>query len=114
MDALDDEIGAWIARHDAAEAMRLVLENDVVVGPIYDAADIMGDPHLRARGDIARVPDGDGGSLAMPAVLPKIDTMPGGIGRLGPKLGEDTAAVLETIGFSRRQIDELKACGAVA
>jgi crotonobetainyl-CoA:carnitine CoA-transferase CaiB-like acyl-CoA transferase len=113
MDALDDEIGAWIARHDAAEAMRLVLENDVVVGPIYDAADIMEDPHVRARTDIARMPDGAGGSLPMPAVLPKIDSMPGAIGRLGPKLGEDTAAILETIGFSARQIDELKASGAV-
>jgi crotonobetainyl-CoA:carnitine CoA-transferase CaiB-like acyl-CoA transferase len=113
MDALDAEIGAWISRHDAAEAMRLVLENDVVVGPIYDAADLLDDAHLRARGDIARVPDGAGGSIPMPAVLPKIDSMPGEIRKLGPRLGEDTTAVLASLGFSHGQIEELKTCGVV-
>ena len=56
MDALDAIIAEWMARHDAAEAMRLVRENDDVVGPIHDADDILADAHVAARDNVVRVP----------------------------------------------------------
>jgi crotonobetainyl-CoA:carnitine CoA-transferase CaiB-like acyl-CoA transferase len=113
MDALDEIIAEWMSRHDAAEAMRLVREYDVVVGPIYDASDLLEDPHVAARGDIVRVPDGNGGSIPMPAPLPKINTLPGRVRSIGPAPGEGTRAVLAGLGFGDGQIEELKKGGAL-
>jgi crotonobetainyl-CoA:carnitine CoA-transferase CaiB-like acyl-CoA transferase len=113
MDALDELVAAWMSRHDAAEAMRLVREHDVVVGPIYDASDLLEDPHVAARGDIIRVPDGNGGSIPMPAPLPKISTLPGQVRSIGPAPGEGSRAVLAGLGFGDRQIDELRKAGAL-
>jgi len=113
MDALDAAIAEWMSRHDANEAMRLVRENDVVVGPIYDAADILEDPHLRARNNIVRHATSTGETLPMPAPLPKIEGMAGAIRNLGTSPGEGTAAVLAKLGFSASQIAELSASGAI-
>jgi crotonobetainyl-CoA:carnitine CoA-transferase CaiB-like acyl-CoA transferase len=113
MDALDAAIAEWMSRHDAQDAMRLVRENDVVVGPIYDAGDLLDDPHLRARNDIVRVPDGKGGTVPMPAPLPKIDSLPGSVRSLGTSPGAGTLGVLGKLGFTDSQITQLRADGAV-
>jgi crotonobetainyl-CoA:carnitine CoA-transferase CaiB-like acyl-CoA transferase len=113
MDALDDAIGAWMARHDAAEAMREVLANDVVVGPILDAADLLEHAHLAARGDIVRATDASGRSVPMPAPLPHIESLPGRVTHLGPAPGEGARAVLAALGFDPGQIDALAAGGAL-
>jgi crotonobetainyl-CoA:carnitine CoA-transferase CaiB-like acyl-CoA transferase len=113
MDALDAIIAEWMSRHDAAAAMRLVREHDVVVGPIYDADDILDDPHIAARGDVVRVPDGKGGAIPMPAPLPKISTLPGAVRGIGPAPGAGTRALLTGLGFDERRIEELRKCGAL-
>jgi crotonobetainyl-CoA:carnitine CoA-transferase CaiB-like acyl-CoA transferase len=113
MDALDAIIAEWMSRHDAGEAMRLVREHDVVVGPIYDAGDILEDPHIAARGDVIRVPDGKGGSIPMPAPLPKITALPGAVRSIGPAPGAGTRALLTGLGFDERRIEELRKVGAL-
>ena len=69
MDELDAVIAQWMARHDAEEAMRLVRENDVVAGPICGAEELAFHPHLAARGDVVRLPDGSDAGLPMPAAM---------------------------------------------
>jgi crotonobetainyl-CoA:carnitine CoA-transferase CaiB-like acyl-CoA transferase len=105
MDALDGIVAAWIAERDADDAMRLVRENDVVVGPIYDAAAILEDRHMNARGDIARLPYAEG-EVAMPAALPM--TAPAGAVREpGPAVGRDTLDVLRALGLAEAEIATL-------
>ena len=113
MDALDVVVADWMARHDSAEAMRLVRENDVVVGPLYEAGDLLADPHLAARDDIAWIDDGHGEALPQPNVLPKISGMAGGIRRAGPAIGTDSDAVLQAAGFSAEDIAGFRRSGAV-
>ncbi|MGE0714617.1 MAG: CoA transferase [Alphaproteobacteria bacterium] len=113
MDALDAVVAEWMARHDAAEAMRLVRENDVVVGPLYDAADLLHDPHVAAREDIVWIDDGSGEALPQPGVLPKIGTMNTAIRRAGPAIGTDDDAVLADLGFAADEIAHLRRSGAV-
>ncbi len=113
MDALDAVIADWMARHDGADAMRLVRENDVVVGPLYEAGDLLADPHLAARADIAWVDDGSGVSLPQPGILPKIAGMAGTIRRAGPAIGADSDQVLQEAGFSTAEIAGFRRSGAV-
>jgi len=113
MDALDAAIGQWIAERDAEEVMRVVRENDVVVGPIYDAADLLADAHLAAREDIVRLSDEAGRSIAMPAPLPKVEAMPGHARHLGPKPGQGSRALLEVLGFGEEVVKTLRDSGAL-
>ena len=48
-DALDEQVAAWFARHDAGEIHALLDEAGVPVCPIYSMADVFADPHFAAR-----------------------------------------------------------------
>ena len=113
MDALDTVISEWMAQHDSAEAMRLVREHDVVVGPICDADDILADAHMSARGNIVRVPGTSGAALPMPSVLPNIDGVAGEVRHGGPAPGADTDAVLSAAGLAPGEIVALRRSGAI-
>ncbi|MBM3407912.1 MAG: hypothetical protein FJY25_11360 [Betaproteobacteria bacterium] len=100
MDELDSRIAQWMAARDADVAMREVLENDVVVGPLFDAAELLCDEHIAARGDIVRVADGRGGEIPMPAPLPHLSTLPGRVRHIGPAVGADTEALMRELGLT--------------
>ena len=100
MDELDARIAQWMAGRDAETAMREVLENDVVVGPLFDAAELLDDAHIAARADIVHRPDAAGRPLAMPAPLPHVSSLEGRVTHVGPALGADTEAVLAELGLS--------------
>jgi formyl-CoA transferase len=55
----------------------------------------------------------DGTPLKVPAVVPKLSQTPGATRWLGPALGQHTDEVLESIGVTRGQIDQLRRDGAV-
>lgn len=113
MDALDAIITGWMARHDAAEAMRLVQEHDVVVGPIQNADHILANEHVAARGNVLRVASAAGAALPMPAALPRIDGVEGAVRRAGPPPGADTEAVLRAAGLAAEEIAALRRSRAV-
>lgn len=102
MDALEAIIADWFARHDSAEALELVAQNDVVVGPIYGAAELLADPHIAARGNIARVTNPDGSRIALPGALPLTSDGGAAVRWPGPATGQDTDAVLEMLGCASR------------
>ncbi len=107
MDALDAEIARWMQQHDADDAMRQVLENDVVVGPLYDANELLTDEHVAARADIVRLNDEQGRSVPMPAVLPHIESMPGAVRHLGPRPGQGGRDALHDWGLDDSTIEGL-------
>jgi len=66
---------------------------------------VLADPHYRARGSIATVPDADLGPLRMQNVIGRLSETPGGIAHAGPRLGEHNRAVLvEELGFSPAEL----------
>lgn len=113
MDALDKAIGDWIQARDADDVMRQVAANDVVVGPLYDAQDLLNDAHIKARGDIVWMKDSRGKDFPMPAPLPHIESMPGSVNSLGPLPGEGQDEVLMQFGFKREQIHKFKDSGVL-
>src|SRR5438105_10648393 len=48
-DELDEIIGEWVGRHDAAEVDRVLNEAGIVCAPVYTIADIFADEHYRVR-----------------------------------------------------------------
>jgi formyl-CoA transferase len=112
-DELDGVIGAWTARHDADEVVRVLNQVQVPNGKIYSIADIAKDPQYQAREMIREVMLPDGERLKVPGIVPKLTGTPGDIDAPGPALGEHTDAVLRELGYSDGEIATLRAQGIV-
>jgi len=108
MDELELIIGEWIARHDAADVLRMGREADVVIGPIMDADDIAAHPQVAALGSVVQVPLPDGGSIAMPAVFPRIDGVEAEIRHAGGAIGAHSDLVLRRFGLMPQEIGALR------
>ena len=109
-DILDGIIGEWTTRQTSENALRVLDEADVPSGPIYNAKDMLEDPHFNARGLFENVMVG-GEPLKIPAIAPKLADTPGTTQWPGPaQVGEHTREVLhDLLGMSAEEIDALEA-----
>jgi crotonobetainyl-CoA:carnitine CoA-transferase CaiB-like acyl-CoA transferase len=112
-DVLDAIIRDFIAQRTQAENVAFFERADVTVGPIYDASQIMTDPHVIARELVADYPDEDMGHLPMHHVVPRLDTTPGSIRTPAPELGAHTREVLTAAGIDAATLAALEATGLV-
>lgn len=110
---IDGVIGAWTGAHDLDDALRVLEAAEVPSGRIYDIADIVNDAHYRAREMIREFPLGDGKSLKLPGIVPKLSETPGDVNWVGPKLGEHTAEVLTALGYGDDEQRELRRRGII-
>jgi formyl-CoA transferase len=74
----------------------LMIEHAVPAGRVFDAEDMMADPHFAARQAIIEVEDPVLGKVPMQGVFPKLSATPGSVRRPAPlEVGQDTADVLQ-------------------
>ena len=85
----------------------------VPAGYPYTAANIAHDPHYLAREMIQSLTRSNGKPLKVPGVLPKLSATPGRLGNGGPTLGQHTDEVLASIGYSAKEIEQLRAKGII-
>lgn len=112
-DALDAAISAWTVERTLKDILSILEEAEVPSGRIYTAADILADPHFKARSMIEQHPLPDGIPVDIPGIVPKLSGTPGETKWLGPKLGEHTEEVLGTIGYTAGDVAHLRAQGIV-
>jgi len=108
---LDEAIGIWAKTMTTNQALKLLDSVAVPAGKIYTVADIVSDPHYKARGNIESIQMHDGAKLDVPSVLPKLSRTPGSIKTLAPDIGENTDEILQSIGLTQAQIASLKERG---
>ena len=111
---LDAIIGAFVARRAQAANVEFFDKAEVTIGPIYDIAQIVEDPHVLERELLADYPDADMGQLPMHHVVPRLLGTPGSIRTPAPRLGEHNGVLLEELGLKKEEIKNLKAKGIVA
>jgi crotonobetainyl-CoA:carnitine CoA-transferase CaiB-like acyl-CoA transferase len=113
-DELDELIGAWAARHSAAELDEILAAAGVVCAPVYSAADVVADPHFRERELIVDVEDEYHGTMPVPGVVPRLSETPGGIRRPARwQVGADTAEVLAEQGVDAGRLSAMAERGAL-
>jgi crotonobetainyl-CoA:carnitine CoA-transferase CaiB-like acyl-CoA transferase len=110
---LDRIIGGFIAERTQAENVAFFEAAEVTIGPIYDTAQIMADPHVIERELIADYPDDDMGQIPMHHIVPRLAGTPGAIRTPAPKLGEHNRQLLAEIGIAGRALDDLEQAGVV-
>jgi formyl-CoA transferase len=109
---LNEAISDWTQAHSVDEVMAVMTSANVPAGPIYSVAELVDDPHFKAREMFIEreVPvDGPPQPVTFPGVVPKLEQLPGGVRWIGPELGEHTREVLTGIlGLSDTELAELE------
>ncbi|MBS0537799.1 MAG: CoA transferase [Proteobacteria bacterium] len=114
-EALDALISAWTKQHTLADLEAKMEAVSVPATRIFTVADIFADPHYKARQSIVEAPDQHLGTVAMPAIVPRLSETPGTIRHTGRDVGQDSRAVLrEVLGLEEARIDALEKEGIVA
>ena len=88
IDALDEVIGAFVARRTLAGNLAHFGRHQVTVGPVLNVDQLALDPHVRERGVLVDVPDPELGVVPMHEPTPRLSRTPGRIRRSAPALGE--------------------------
>ncbi|MFP8876240.1 MAG: CoA transferase [Myxococcota bacterium] len=113
-DELDTLVEEWIAARSRHEALEAFAEQRVPAGPINDLADLLADPHVRARGSLQVVDDEDLGAVTLVGPVPRLGGTPGRIRHLGPGLGAHNAEVYaDWLSLDEAALADLRARGVV-
>ena len=108
VEALDEIVGTWFKQHDFDEAIAILNENEVPVGPVMDIVDIVKDIHAKEREMVIRAADDERGSLLMEGVFPRMSLTPGEVRHTGKKLGADNREIYGgKLGLSTEELEEL-------
>jgi formyl-CoA transferase len=110
---IDGAITAWTQTQDKTAALKILADHDVPSGAIYSIADIAADAQYKARDMILNIETRDGYTVDVPGIVPKLSATPGRIRSTAPRLGEDTAAVLEQAGLKPETLADLRAKGVI-
>jgi len=111
---VDDVVARWVAGRTLAEAMAVFEEAEVAAAPVYDAAQLRADDHLRARGTYVAVDDPDLGTLTVQAPVVRLSETPGRIEHLGRPLGADNEAVFAgLLGIGAERLAALREAGTI-
>lgn len=111
---VDEQVGAWTARHTRDELQAICEANEVPFGPVYSIDEIFRDPQYAARENILTVQDARVGELAIPNVVPRLTDTPGRVKWLGPSMGEHNDEIYrDWMGLDQAEIDRLKKLQAI-
>lgn len=90
---LDQRIAAWVGARTRDEALATLDRAEAATAAVYDVADIVDDPHLRAREALVRH------GVLMNGLLAKLSRTPGSLRRTAPELGEHREEILREAGL---------------
>ncbi|HSQ99605.1 MAG TPA: CoA transferase [Sphingomicrobium sp.] len=110
-DELDARIDEWTATQTVDEVEKLMHAHAIPAGRVYTPADMLNDPHYRARNAIIDVAHPRWKNLKMQSVFPRLSKTPGSVRTIAPQSpGEDNEQVYgKLLGLDRTQIEELRA-----
>jgi crotonobetainyl-CoA:carnitine CoA-transferase CaiB-like acyl-CoA transferase len=111
---VDTLVADWVGARSLDEAMKVFEHAEVTAAPIYDAQQLLGDEHLRARGFFVEVDDPDFGAVTVQGPVARMSETPGSIEHLGRALGADNDLVFgELLGVDAARLTELRDAGII-
>jgi crotonobetainyl-CoA:carnitine CoA-transferase CaiB-like acyl-CoA transferase len=112
-DLLDSLIAPWIAARSREEVIAACEQVGAAVAPVYDAADIVADPHFQFR-SIVSIDDPELGKIKMQDVLAQLSETPGRIAWTGPQLGAHNDEIYQgMLGLTDSHVADLREGGII-
>jgi crotonobetainyl-CoA:carnitine CoA-transferase CaiB-like acyl-CoA transferase len=112
-EALTAIVATALGVRTRAEWIRALVTAGVPCGPVRAVDEVLADPQLAARDMVQQSAHATAGSISLLGVPIKLSATPGAIRRAPPTLGQDTTAVLQEIGLSSEEIEQLRESGAI-
>ena len=106
-------VGDGLATMTTADAVRLVHEQNVPIGPVVTRAEVLDDPQVTHNEMLVDWEHPVGGRLRQTAPPVRFGAMPTPLVEQVPVLGEHTEEILTELGRTAEQIAELREAGAV-
>lgn len=113
VDLLDDYVSTWVGARSLDVVVSAFTEAGAAIAPIYDAADVVNDPHIRETEMLTEVEDPDLGPLLQHNVMWRMSKSPGSIRFTGREHGADTNDVLRQAGYADEELKNLRESGAI-
>lgn len=111
---VDALVEHWVRDHTLEEAMATFEAAEVTAAPVYDAAQLLADEHLRARGTFRTVEDPDLGTVTVQGPVAQLTETPASVRHLGRSLGCDNDAVWGgLLGIDADRLDVLRDKGVL-
>ncbi len=112
---LDARIADWTRTLTVEAVEAAMIAHSVPAGRIYDAADMLADPHFAAREALVEVDSPRWGTLAMQNSFPFLSDTPGSIRALAPAtVGADNHRVYrDLLGMEKAELEALRTGGAI-
>ncbi len=114
VELLDRYVGDWVAERDRDEVIEAFTAAGAAVAGVYDAEDLVNDPHVRETEMLTEVHDDELGPVLMHNVMWRMSLTPGEIRFTGRARGADTDEVLTDLGCTAEELAELRENGVVA
>ncbi|MEH6616649.1 MAG: CaiB/BaiF CoA-transferase family protein [Porticoccus sp.] len=110
---IDEALSAWCESLSSAEVLQHLEQSRVPAGPIYNAEDMLSDPHFNDRGLFEQV-EINGEPLKIPAMIPRLSDTPGDTQWPGPEVGSHNAEVFEDLlGLNKADQEQLRDDGVI-
>jgi crotonobetainyl-CoA:carnitine CoA-transferase CaiB-like acyl-CoA transferase len=113
VDEIDGAVAAWIGARPRGEVLAAFEAAEAAIAPVYDARDLIADPHLQATGAFVTVDDPELGRVMMSNVISRLSDTPGSVECTGASHGADTAEVLGEVGIGPEELERLRREGIV-
>jgi formyl-CoA transferase len=105
---LNQLVESWTKSLTREELVKIFVEHQVPMSPIFSIEDIFNDPHYKYRANILEVPDPVLGTVKMQDVVPKLSLTPGKVRATGPELGEHNLEIYRgLLGYSSEKFASL-------
>ena len=95
------------------EWFELLIKNDIPAGKVYTMDEVFTDPQVLHRQMVLEVEHPTLGKIKQVGIAPKLSDTPGKVRSLAPLFGEHTDEVLQKLGYSQKEIENLRQEGAV-
>jgi crotonobetainyl-CoA:carnitine CoA-transferase CaiB-like acyl-CoA transferase len=113
-DLIDGYVAQWIAQRDRADVLKEFERVGGAVAPVFNAKDIVEDPHIRETKMLIEVDDPDLGSVLQHNVMWRMSESPGRIRFTGREQGADTEEILiNELGYSPQEIEDFREQGVI-